>query len=178
MYEETKQEMKKRGTLRKAWFFCCCGILFFISILFSGEPKKAMEPISPPPMIFDNIDYQLYEILQKGINTHVIWAGNAQDKNVALTFDDGPNEKYTPMILKILQEKNVHATFFLIGRHAQQNPELVKQIYQAGHEIGNHTYSHKELTKIPSGEIKKEVEKKLGWKPNLDYEVRLRVVKR
>lgn len=145
--------------MHKAWIVCCCGILFFISSSFAGEPEKAMGPISPPPMSFDNIDFQLYEILQKGINTHVIWAGNAQHKNIALTFDDGPNEKYTYRILKILQGNNVHATFFLIGQHAQRYPELVKQIYQAGHEIGNHTYSHIELTKIPSGEIKKEVEK-------------------
>ncbi|MCS6981326.1 MAG: polysaccharide deacetylase family protein [Flavobacteriales bacterium] len=60
-----------------------------------------------------------------------------------LTFDDGPHPIYTPKILAILREKNVKAVFFLIGRHAKQHPELVKQIQQEGHTIGNHSMIHR-----------------------------------
>lgn len=117
--------------------------------------------LSRPPFDFDRtIISRLYEALHNGgINTHVIWAGSAQHKNVALTFDDGPNAKYTPQVLKVLDEHKVRATFFLIGREAQRHPELVRQIDLAGHEIGNHTYSHVRLPQIPSQAIKPELEK-------------------
>lgn len=136
-----------------------CFIVVSIISLFSLALAK-QEPIYPPPLSFDSIvEYRLVETLQQGINTHVIWAGNKQDKNIALTFDDGPNPKYTPQVLKILQQNEIRATFFLIGQRAQKYPELVKQINLAGHEIGNHTYSHVMLTKIKSTKIKQEVEK-------------------
>ncbi len=61
---------------------------------------------------------------------------------VVLTFDDGPSGKYTPEILKVLAEKGVSATFFLVGKHVEQYPEIAKQIVEEGHEVGNHTYGH------------------------------------
>lgn len=67
-----------------------CFIVVSIISLFSLALAK-QEPIYPPPLSFDSIvEYRLVETLQQGINTHVIWAGNKQDKNIALTFDDGP----------------------------------------------------------------------------------------
>jgi len=63
-------------------------------------------------------------------------------KSVALTFDDGPDPEFTPRILDILREKNVDATFFVIGKKAEKYPELLRQIIDEGHEIGNHSYSH------------------------------------
>lgn len=67
---------------------------------------------------------------------------NGNEKIAYLTFDDGPTSKSTPKILKILSEENVKATFFVIGKHVKQNPELVKQAYNNGHYIANHGYSH------------------------------------
>lgn len=61
---------------------------------------------------------------------------------VSITFDDGPNVDFTPKILSLLNEYDAKATFFLIGKNAEENPELVKQILQDGHSIGNHSYSH------------------------------------
>jgi peptidoglycan/xylan/chitin deacetylase (PgdA/CDA1 family) len=68
------------------------------------------------------------------------------EKQVALTFDDGPS-KMTPAYLKVLQEKGVHATFFLIGSNVQRQPGLAAMIAADGDEIGNHTYSHLNLAK-------------------------------
>jgi peptidoglycan/xylan/chitin deacetylase (PgdA/CDA1 family) len=66
-------------------------------------------------------------------------------KSVALTFDDGPNPDATPLILDALAERKVRATFFILGRHAEQWPELVKRVAAEGHSIGNHGYFHRKL---------------------------------
>jgi len=63
-------------------------------------------------------------------------------KSIYLTFDDGPNEIYTPKILDILDEFGVKATFFVVGKNAERCPQIVKRIHRKGHDIGNHTYSH------------------------------------
>lgn len=59
-----------------------------------------------------------------------------------LTFDDGPSQYVTPEILDILNRYNIKATFFIVGKQAEKNPEVLKRIYEEGHAIGNHSYSH------------------------------------
>ncbi len=68
---------------------------------------------------------------------------------LALTFDDGPDPKWTPAILDILKRENVPATFFIIGKNGQAYPDLVRRIVNEGHEIGNHSYTHPNLGEIP-----------------------------
>jgi peptidoglycan-N-acetylglucosamine deacetylase len=135
-----------------------CLILCFSVRVLADEPLDEYKESNP--LSFDSIiDQTLMDGLSKGINTRVIWEGDRSKKEIALTFDDGPNAKYTPQVLAILAKEKIHATFFLIGKNAEKNPNLVKQIYQEGNVIGNHTYSHPRLTKISSGKIKDEVEK-------------------
>lgn len=67
---------------------------------------------------------------------------NKGSNYVFLTFDDGPHKKYTPKILDILKLFDVKACFFLVGRRAKKNPDIVMRIFEEGHDIGNHTYSH------------------------------------
>src|SRR3569833_2998344 len=66
-------------------------------------------------------------------------------KRVALTFDDGPNPDATPRILDALKERGVKATFFILGRHADQWPDLARRVADEGHAIGNHGWSHRKL---------------------------------
>jgi len=68
-----------------------------------------------------------------------------KENYIAITFDDGPNRTYTPQALHLLKKYNAKATFFCIGRNMETYPELVKQIIDEGHTIGNHTYSHTNL---------------------------------
>jgi len=68
--------------------------------------------------------------------------GNRNIKQVALTFDDGPDAQVTPMILDILRKHNVKAAFFIVGSKAEINPEILKRIDKEGHIIGGHSYSH------------------------------------
>ena len=79
---------------------------------------------------------------------------------VALTFDDGPNASSTPILLDGLRERKVRATFFLIGENVEkdENEKIVKRMYEEGHLIGNHTYTHCNLSKLETGEAKKELE--------------------
>lgn len=80
-------------------------------------------------------------------------------KAVALTFDDGPNKQTTNRLLDILEENNVKATFFVLGDRAEKDAETLKRIYNDKMEIGSHTYSHKQLTKMSAENIKNEVDK-------------------
>ncbi|BBJ44662.1 polysaccharide deacetylase family protein [Streptomyces antimycoticus] len=78
-------------------------------------------------------------------------------KCVALTFDAGPSEN-TPRLLKILKREKVHATFFMLGKkHIDKHPDLVRRIADEGHELANHTWSHKILTKSDDDEVRSEI---------------------
>jgi peptidoglycan-N-acetylglucosamine deacetylase len=78
-------------------------------------------------------------------------------RQLALTYDDGPNDSHTRQLLDVLAKHNVLATFFLIGRYAQQHPEIVCEIARAGHVIGNHTFTHPLLTFKSEAEIRIEL---------------------
>jgi len=77
-----------------------------------------------------------------------IFRGGPHERLVSITFDDGPNPIYTPKILDILREKGVKATFFVVGRQVEKYPDVARRVVEEGHDIGNHTYSHREL--VPS----------------------------
>ncbi|MEK4423882.1 polysaccharide deacetylase family protein [Solibacillus sp. FSL K6-1523] len=79
-------------------------------------------------------------------------------KHVALTFDDGPHPKVTKQILTLLEKYDAKATFFMLGSRVQYYPSLVGEIRDAGHEIGNHSWSHPVLTKLSAAEVTKEFE--------------------
>jgi peptidoglycan-N-acetylglucosamine deacetylase len=79
-------------------------------------------------------------------------------REAMLTFDDGPNPIYTPMLLKILQRYHVHATFFLIGEHAAAYPALVRQIVADGDVIGNHSWDHVDLAKVSPARLSYEID--------------------
>lgn len=78
---------------------------------------------------------------------------------VALTFDDGPHPVYTPLLLDGLQERGIHATFFLIGSQAEMYPELVQRMAREGHQVGNHTYDHVDLEQLTEWEGKQNLKK-------------------
>jgi peptidoglycan-N-acetylglucosamine deacetylase len=78
-------------------------------------------------------------------------------RQVALTYDDGPNDPHTLRLLEVLAKHNVHATFFLIGRYVQQRPQVVRDIVRAGHVVGNHTFTHPLLTFKSETEIKQQL---------------------
>jgi peptidoglycan-N-acetylglucosamine deacetylase len=78
-------------------------------------------------------------------------------KQLALTYDDGPNDPHTPRLLEVLAKHQVHATFFLIGRYVQQRPDIAREIIKAGHAVGNHTFTHPLLTFKSAVEVRREL---------------------
>jgi peptidoglycan/xylan/chitin deacetylase (PgdA/CDA1 family) len=78
-------------------------------------------------------------------------------KQLALTYDDGPNDPHTLRLLEVLAKHEVRATFFLIGRYVRQRPEIAREIAQAGHVVGNHTFSHPLLVFKSAAEIRQEL---------------------
>ena len=78
-------------------------------------------------------------------------------KQIALTYDDGPNDPHTLHLLDVLARQNVRATFFLIGRYVQERPEIARQIAASGHVVGNHTFTHPVLIFKSAAEIVQEI---------------------
>lgn len=94
------------------------------------------------------------EIIEKN---NGIAMGNSNDKYIYLTFDEGYEAGYTPKILELLKNNDVKATFFITAHFVNTQPELVKQIIDEGHIVGNHTVNHKSMPTLSEEEIKKEV---------------------
>lgn len=85
--------------------------------------------------------------------------GNPARPWVAITFDDGPSPYYTPRILEVLDRYDVPATFFMVGAHVEAYPEIAAAVVEAGHEVGNHTYSH---INVPTASTQALYEELLG----------------
>lgn len=108
--------------------------------------------------VFNFMAVKLYVNDTKSINQNTLKKVPTTLPQIAITFDDGPHPVITPQILAILKEKNAKGTFFILGRHAEANPELIKQIASEGHEIGNHTYSHQRMTRLSHEGIQAELQ--------------------
>jgi peptidoglycan/xylan/chitin deacetylase (PgdA/CDA1 family) len=89
------------------------------------------------------IIYPVTDYYTRIFDRTVLKRGCQDARKLYLSFDDGPDRNYTPALLQILKAQKITATFFLIGRKAEQNPELVAAILADGHEIGLHTYAHR-----------------------------------
>ncbi|TCS81037.1 delta-lactam-biosynthetic de-N-acetylase [Tepidibacillus fermentans] len=88
-----------------------------------------------------------------------IFLGDTNKKELYLTFDNGYENGYTIQVLDILKEKRVPATFFVTGHYAKSEPELLKRMVAEGHIIGNHSWSHPDMTRISAQKIKEELDK-------------------
>jgi peptidoglycan/xylan/chitin deacetylase (PgdA/CDA1 family) len=85
-------------------------------------------------------------------------SGDPASRSLALTFDDGPNDPHTLLLLEVLAKHGVKATFFMIGRFVRERPEIARAVAQAGHVIGNHTYTHPNLFFASPTRLAKELD--------------------
>src|SRR5699024_2319095 len=85
-------------------------------------------------------------ILQQQFPDTLVLRGDPSANRVALTFDDGPDIRFTPLVLSVLEKHDVPATFFRMGSRAKEHRDIVTRIHESGHAIGNHTYWHPNLS--------------------------------
>jgi peptidoglycan/xylan/chitin deacetylase (PgdA/CDA1 family) len=117
-----------------------------------------MNPILTLARFYGGIAYAIGP--ERWIPAHtqrVLCSVKTKEKKIALTFDDGPNPEYTPLLLTKLAEYCVSATFFLIGRNLKSHSEIGRRIVQEGNEVGNHTYNHLSMPFLSQDRIRNEV---------------------
>jgi peptidoglycan-N-acetylglucosamine deacetylase len=142
------------------------GIFTFTQPAFSSEQAWS-QTVSPSPA-FKAVPAILLPAFQSQADTSIELAGIASQmrtqreispaaKVVALTFDDGPHPQITKQILDTLDRYNAKATFFMVGEHVRYFPQTVQDVFKRGHEIGNHTWNHSDLTELKEEEIEKEI---------------------
>lgn len=138
---------------------------------FSGYEKpdyigegEVLDVISEPnngqiEIFRDSSENIVSEEIYKELPTrYVIKRFGQVNKQVILTFDDGPDPEYTPQILNILKKENVPATFFVVGINVEKNLPLFKQLYKDGFEIGNHTFTHPNIASVGMNRARTEME--------------------
>ena len=118
-----------------------------------AEPKRQKEPEKKKPA--DTSDRRTVDGKRSALYFH----GPRDKKRVALTFDDGPDWRYTSRILDILKREKVRATFFLVGRMAEQRPDLVRRMVREGHVVANHSWNHPNLARLDSRRVRREVDR-------------------
>ena len=87
-------------------------------------------------------------ILLSGLGQAQVFTHGFNHRQVALTFDDGPSPVWTPKILDELKSSGIKATFFMLGEHAEKYPDVARRVASEGHEIGNHTFTHQDMSKV------------------------------
>ncbi len=128
------RRLKEQGLLCTYWNY----VVNYFSILFWHRPlSQNLEDL--PRKVAKSLLKRLHSVHGYG---GVVRCGDGRSRQIALTFDDGPNEPFTSRILDILKEYGIKATFFLIGENAERFPELCQRIRKGGHIIGNHSYCH------------------------------------
>jgi peptidoglycan-N-acetylglucosamine deacetylase len=133
-----------------------------------GKRTVQVDPDEPDPRV-KLIQDEHMDVYPRGF---IVSQYGYDPKRVALSFDDGPDATWTPRILDILKQKNVKGTFLMIGGEAAENVGLMQRVYREGHEIGNHTYTHPDISDISPQQLSIELKlterlfaSKLGVQP-------------
>lgn len=123
-----------------------------------SQSNQAYRPPNPRGPVPRNPDMRLSSSFGKdaGVTFSRVSVGQPY---VAMTFDDGPHPANTPRLLDMLRDRNIKATFYVIGRNVEMYPEITRRIVAEGHEIGNHTYTHRNMTKLGDEAVRTELVK-------------------
>ena len=154
-------------------------VVTLLMIFFSSDLTQSQENMPPQPI--DGAEFFQRKprpvsnsLLQRQYPNTLVLRGSAAQDKIALTFDDGPDPRFTPHVLDVLKKYDVKATFFVMGSRANAYPEIIKRIEEEGHAIGNHTYWHPNLPKYDldrlrweTNETEKVLEESIGYRPRL-----------
>lgn len=127
-------------------------------LVIPGLAEQGETTPSPPPPVEPRIQPTIAQLLRIYSDRFFLkeTAGTAHNR-VALTFDDGPDGTYTPMVLDVLKTYDVPATFFLVGKNVEKHPEVTRRIIAEGHVVGNHSWSHPNLRFLKPGRLESEI---------------------
>lgn len=137
--------MKKKYIWKKCRLFDLCCLCLILGLILAGAGRGA------------ELKQEIKEVFKVQVQQKE--AQGTEKKKIALTFDDGPHPQYTPEMLAALKERGVKATFFLLGQEVEKYPEIVKQIQEEGHLVGNHSYRHEQLSKLSMEQACNQVER-------------------
>jgi glycosyltransferase involved in cell wall biosynthesis/peptidoglycan/xylan/chitin deacetylase (PgdA/CDA1 family) len=121
-----------------------------------AERYRALYEADPPSRLVARAARRAFEALPAAF---YVAAGNRASSAVAMTFDDGPDETYTPAILDLLRARDAKATFFVIGERALLHPEVMQRIVDEGHELGNHSFTHPDFRSLTLGAASREIDR-------------------
>lgn len=150
-YEKVREQLKnesKASTIDSFKHFILSDdhLYLFFDQETGSEPIKVAIPLTALSSI-------LSKPFQQVVDKQAPAVDYSNKKLIALTFDDGPHPNTTPLVLETLKKYNAKATFFMLGNMVSKYPDLAKQVYEEGHELGNHTMNHLNLTKLTKDEI-------------------------
>ncbi len=136
-----------------------CGVqalvcLALVSSLWLGESQVSLANSETAAVDRNTTDSQS---ASSDYRSYYVYSGPKESNLIALTYDDGPNRRFTPYLIEILMNKQVPATFFFLGERVALYPSVAKFVANMGFEIGNHTYSHPNLRKLSQTEIQDEL---------------------
>jgi peptidoglycan/xylan/chitin deacetylase (PgdA/CDA1 family) len=143
--------------LSRTTFLAAIVAAIFVGLMLGGAKGQASRPPAPrpsgPPRPYVRLS-PAHDFKKNNAVVHVL----TRRRRVAMTFDDGPDPRWTPRFLDLLRRYDARATFFDIGRHVQSYPDLVRREAGEKHEVANHTYNHSPLTMLPIEEIRHQVD--------------------
>jgi peptidoglycan/xylan/chitin deacetylase (PgdA/CDA1 family) len=150
-------------------------LLFFVVVVCFASNAPAKAQVSPHPAPQAAVVVEPQPVIQSMNATaapvpapaaapapaaprkHTYTSCNVDGSVVAMTFDDGPHPKLTPRLLDVLKERNIKATFFVLGKCVAEYPDIAKRIVDEGHEIANHSWNHPQLTKLSPSAFDSEI---------------------
>ncbi|OEF96282.1 polysaccharide deacetylase family protein [Desulfuribacillus alkaliarsenatis] len=154
-------------------------VIFLLAIIIISNPFSNEIAIGPQPIDGSEYSERVQRpvsnfLLQRQFPNTMVLTGSLLDDKIALTFDDGPDPRFTPLILDVLKQYNARATFFVMGSRAVAYPDIIRRMENEGHVIGNHTYWHPNLvrheverTRWEVLETEKVLNDILGYRPRL-----------
>ncbi|MEF2967220.1 polysaccharide deacetylase family protein [Paenibacillus sp. M1] len=161
MFRQRKKTIRIAGAvcLITALFFCAFGVdtaqAAGSGLIIAPLPEKTGHPGSPDAVETGTKPLGLGELRRKYSETFKFQGPRV--KQVALTFDDVPDPRFTPQVLQVLRKEGVKATFFVVGHRAKKYPELLRKIHAEGHIIGNHSFSHPVFKKRSLKQFQSEI---------------------
>ena len=119
--------------------------------------KKYFKKVTAIVLLFFLTSTSLIMSYNKGDENKIIKENSNENMEIAITFDDGPHPKETAKILDVLKKYDAKATFFVVGKHVKWYPDSVIRASKEGHEIGNHTYTHPDISTLSEEQLKTEI---------------------